>query len=308
MKALSSIIALVCAGFVLVLASGCSLNSKPFSVLNAQSEPVGVGAAKADASLEQLSSWSDALYSAANQSNRQEAYLLLQRIEGLAALPDVRKSGTPVGWQAFDLSVKAAKKAMPQRGTTTLWYTETARLKLASDAVFRPEAPLWLQYEGVLKDDAQRIRATWQSQSEDRAMAAEASIGIYSEHLARLEVAALMQRDAGRIEAVQERIAYLQAAVQGAETGQLRPEAVTVALESLAAAANDLFRDPDQVGEAAVAEAIPPGVTVGQQREGAMLIGEMFIAAFVMAVLGFAGWRKYRGQDKVVPFSRNKFH
>ncbi|MFC4808517.1 sporulation protein YpjB [Paenibacillus sp. GCM10023250] len=305
MKA-STFFALVCAGFCLILASGCSLKPAQYaaSAVDAIPEQADVNN---NSSLEQLSAWSDAFYSAANRSNRQEAYMLLQRIEGLASAPEVRGSGTPVGWQAFDLSLQAAKKAMPQKGTTTLWYTEAARLKLASDAVFRPKSPLWLQYQDILKDDAQRIRTSWQSQSEDRAMAAKAAINIYGEHVDRLEVAALMQRDAGSIEAVKERIGYMRGVVAAVEKGQMRPDSVLSALDSLTSAANALFRDPNLAGEATAAEVFPPGVTVGQQRHGSMLIGEMFIAAFVMGVLGFIGWRKYRDdRNGSVPISRNK--
>ncbi|MBM7564515.1 sporulation protein YpjB [Paenibacillus sacheonensis] len=307
MKA-SSIYALACVGVILVLVSSCSLNDKPnFTIVKSA---IGAAAEPSEsAALEQLSSWSDALYAAANQSNRQEAYLLLQRIEELAATDDVRKTGTPAGWHAFDLSLQAAKKAMSEKGTTTLWYTEAARLKLASDAVNRPEAPLWLQYEGVLRDDSQRILTAWQSQIEDRAMAAEAAIGIYGEHLDRLEVAALMQRDAGELEAVRERLDYMKEVVKAVGSGQLRHETVNSALDRVNASASALFKDPSDEGEPAVAEAIPPGVTVGQRREGSMQLAEMFIAAFVMGVLGFAGWRKYRGgQEKGIPISRNKFN
>ncbi|MBO7744119.1 hypothetical protein I8J29_07940 [Paenibacillus sp. MWE-103] len=306
MKA-SSFIALVCAGICFLLASGCSLKPAQFAASAADASPESADADN-NSSLERLSAWSDAFYAAANRSNRQEAYVLLQRIEGLAAVPEVRGTGTPVGWQAFDLSLQAAKKAMPQKGTTTLWYTEAARLKLASDAVFRPKSPLWLQYEEILKDDAQRIRTSWQSQSEDRALAAEAAIGIYREHVDRLEVAALMQRDPGSIETVKERIGYIKGVVTAVENGQMRPESVLSALDGLTSAASALFRDPNEIGEAAAAEALPPGMTVGQQRHGSMLIGEMFIAAFVMGVLGFIGWRKYRNdRNGSIPYSRNKF-
>ncbi|QHW30163.1 hypothetical protein GZH47_04440 [Paenibacillus rhizovicinus] len=306
MKA-SSIFALVCAGVILVLSTGCNLDDKP-GLAAARSSATIASEVSETGALEQLSSWSDALYAAANNSNRQEAYLLLQRIEGLAAKKDVRSSGTPAGWHAFDLSLQAAKKAMPVQGTASLWYTEAAKLKLASDAVFRPESPLWLQYEGVLRDDVQRIRVSWQSQIEDRAMAAEAAIGIYGAHIDRLEVAALMQRDAGSIEALRDRLAYIKEIVNAADSGQVRPEAVIIALDSLNDSASALFRKPGyEGGEAAMSEALPPGMTVGQQRETSMQVAELFISAFVMGVLGYAGWRKYRGvQDKGLPFSGNK--
>ncbi|QHT60559.1 hypothetical protein GXP70_11845 [Paenibacillus lycopersici] len=303
MKA-SSMAALACFVVMLVLTAGCGLATKPDT---AALNTVAGAAAQASntADLERLSGWSDALYAAANNSNRQEAYLLLQRIEGLAQAKNVRGTGTPAGWHAFDLSVQAAKKAMPVKGTAALWYTEAARLKLASDAVFRPESPLWLQYEEVLRDDAQRILVSWQSLIEDRGMAAEAAIGVYGEHLERLEVAALMQRDAGAIEAVRDRLDYIKEVVRAAESGQSQSKAVITALDSLNASASALFRDPSLEGEAALTEALPPDMTIGMQRKSAMQVAELFIAAFVMGVLGYAGWRKYRGsQDAGIPFKR----
>lgn len=299
----SAIVAFGCAAWIMLVASGCGIGKEPFALSASGSIASAAAPSKA---LEQLSIRSDALYSAANASNRQEAYRLLQQIESIAAEKTVRGSGTKQGWQAFDASLNTAKQAMGQKGTTLRWYTETARLKLASDALFRPDMPLWLQYEGILRDDSQRIRMSWQSMTEDRGMAAEASIGVYAEHVDRMEVAALMQRSQAEIDAIEERIQYIKNTVRAAETGQIRPDAVITALDSLDATASELFKGSgEDKGQTTMAPAVPPGMTVGGQREGAMQVAEMLIAAFVMGVLGYAGWRKYRGQqDEGIPFSR----
>ncbi|WP_219836557.1 sporulation protein YpjB [Paenibacillus sp. R14(2021)] len=302
MKA-STVFALLGSVVLLWLSTGCSLNSQGFTMNSIQAD-APIDGQRQSSSLNQLYSWSEQLYNAANDSNRQQAFLLLQRMESLAADGDIRKMGTQAGWQAFERSIQRAIQAMPQKGTSQVWYTETARLKLASDALLRPAAPLWLQYEGVLKDDTQRIRATWAAQAEGRLKAVQATISVYEEHVDRLEVAALMQRDRTDIDGIKAQLLYLERLVRAADAGEVRQDKVPAALASLESASARLFRGAESEDEAALTDATPPGLSIGEQRRGGSQIAELFIAAFVMAVLGFAGWRKYRnGQTQGTSFS-----
>ncbi|SDW29944.1 sporulation protein YpjB [Paenibacillus sp. CF384] len=301
----STFFALLCSVVIIVLLSGCNLSTyaagnlaKPASTLEPDSDQ------KPNA-IAQLSALSDQIYTAAYGSNRQLVYTLLQRLETISAAKAVRESGTAAGWAAFDESMALAKDALLQKQASRLWYTQAARLKLAGDALNRPKVPLWLQYEGVLREDEQRIRTAWQMQSEGRAEAASVTLGIYKEHVERFEVAALMQRDEESLRQLKEQMMYAEQVLVGVDGGTASPEAVLIALSGLEHAANQVFKRAD--GEAAIAEVIPPGTTVGSLRNGRAQIAEMFIAAFVMAILALAGWRKYRQQPNRIPFPRERF-
>lgn len=256
--------------------------------------------------LSKLSQLMDQLYTAANDANRQVVYTLLQRIEGLSANEAVRKNGTEAGWAAFDQTVKQMKQRVSEKGASQQWYLEAAKLKLASDALYRPTVPLWLQYEGVLKDDENRIKVAWQSQIEGHVAAAKVNLDIYRDHMDRFEIAALMQRDEAQIQAVKAQITYTERILAAVDGRTVKPQEVIYALNGLDSAASRLFRLSD--GQPALAEAITPGMTIGEYRRGSGQIVEMFIAAFVMGILGFAGWRKYSiYRDEGESVSRNKF-
>ncbi|SFS80942.1 sporulation protein YpjB [Paenibacillus sp. BC26] len=301
----STLFALLCSVVIIVLLSGCNLSTYAAGNLAKPASTLKPGTDEGSNAIAQLSTLSDQIYTAAYGSNRQLVFTLLQRLETLSAAKAVRTSGTAAGWTAFDESMELAKDALLQKHASGLWYTQAARLKLASDALNRPNVPLWLQYEGILREDEQRIRTAWQMQSEGRAEAAAVTLGIYKEHVERFEVAALMQRDEASLRLLKEQMSYAEQVLAGVEGGTANPEAVQIALSGLDHAANQLFRHSD--GEAAIAEVIPPGTTIGSLRNGRAQIAEMFIAAFVMAILALAGWRKYRQQLNGVPFPRERF-
>lgn len=306
----SSLFALLCSAvFIGYLAIGsCAGLSAAVASAAAPTPAVESSALdkQAGSAVAKLSQLADELYTAANDANRQVVYNLLQRMEELSELDAVRASGTAAGWTAYDQTVKELKQALSVKGTSQKWYLEAAKLKLASDALYRPTVPLWLQYEGILKDDENRISVAWQSQTEGRYAAAKVNLNIYRDHIDRFEIAALMQRDEGQIQALRDQVTYTERILNAVDGGTVKPQEVQFALEGLDSAASRLFRLSD--GQPALAEAIPPGTTIGEYRKGSGQIVEMFIAAFVMAVLGFAGWRKYNVYRNVgEPVSRNKF-
>lgn len=302
----SSLFALLCSAVIIgVLAMGSFASEAAAAAptpaaLNTAPDKLG------SSPLSKLSQLTDQLYTAANDANRQVVYTLLQRIEGLSAYDAIRSHGTEAGWTAFDQTVKQMKQEVSEKGTSQHWYLEAAKLKLASDALYRPTVPLWLQYEGVLKDDENRIKVAWQSQIEGHNAAARVNLNIYRDHMDRFEIAALMQRDETQIKGLKDQITYTERILAAVDGGTVKPQEVLYALDGLDAASSRLFRLSD--GQPALAEAIPPGTTIGEYRRGSGQIVEMFIAAFVMAVLGFAGWRKYsQYRDVGEPVSRNKF-
>ncbi|WP_165822499.1 sporulation protein YpjB [Paenibacillus montanisoli] len=296
----SSLFALLCSAVIIGLLSGCQLATHAA----VKSAKPAFEADQPSNALEQLSSLSDEIYTAAYGSNRQLVFTLLQRLETVSSSQDVRSSGTQAGWKAFDSSMAKAKKALLQKNESRQWYTQAARLKLASDALNRPRVPLWLQYEGVLREDEQRLRTSWLMQSEGNAEAAAASLDIYREHVERFEVAALMQREEASVRHLQNQMTYAKQVLSGANEGLAHPDAVMIALDGLEQAANAVFKQGD--GEAALAEAIPPGATIGSLRSGRAQLAEMFMAAFVMVILSLAGWRKYNQQQpQGLPFPRD---
>ncbi|QYR19881.1 sporulation protein YpjB [Paenibacillus sp. sptzw28] len=237
-----------------------------------------------------LGKLSEQLYAAANSGNRQLAYSLAARLEKQAESPDIRKLGTAEGWEAFDRSLIEARQLLSRQGASLQWYGQAARLKLAADALIGPGAPLWLQYEDVLHDDWNRMRQAWHSQNGNHAASALEAIKIYSEHVQRFELAALMQRPAILVTSLQEQIRYTERILESSRRADGNSEAVIAAFDSLNQAANRLFgrmNDVETIIGPAGGITRNTGGTIGEQ------MAVLFISAFVMSILGFAGWRKY---------------
>jgi hypothetical protein len=180
---------------------------------------------------------------------------------------------------------------LSRQGASLKWYGQAARLKLATDALIEPGAPLWLQYEDVLHDDWSRMRQAWRLQSENHAAAALAALKVYSEHVQRIELAALMQRPAVLVTSLQGQIQYTERILESIRRDGGNSEAVMAAFDSLDQAASRLFGRKNDVvtitGPAGGITAPNTGGTIGEQ------LAVLFISAFVMSILGFAGWRKY---------------
>ena len=288
---------------LLLLTAGCSVNDSS-SVTSMSDNFVRADKDKSIRTLEQLNQLCEQLYSAANEENRQLAYSLIGRLETVAADTGIRRSGTIQGWIAFDKSLEDAKLAIVQTGNSSSWYRQTARLKLASDVLVRPEAPLWLQYEQVLGDDENRLQQSWQSQQERHAEAALVFLHIFREHLERFEVAALMQRETSLLDNLKGRLDYTERLLRYTGQGKIASASIHRSFQALNLAISDLFASSSVTSSITVQSA--PGIMAASEyRAGREQLVIMYITAIILAILAFAGWRRFSyEQQHGIPYRK----
>ncbi|MFC5650786.1 sporulation protein YpjB [Paenibacillus solisilvae] len=280
---------------LLLLTGGCGVHDSDTAARVTVSD---VLPDKPGTALQQLNQLAEQLYAAANEENRQLAYSIIGRLEGVSADGSLRRIGTIQGWAAFDHSVKDAKLAIAQSGTSSTWYMQAARLKLASDVLLRPEAPLWLQYEGVLRDDESRLLQAWHTQLEGHADAAVVSLHILKEHFERVEVAALMQREASQLALLKGRIDYTERLLSFARgEAEMNSASVPQAFQALTAARSQLFASQSNSATAAVQSA-PGSIAYAEQRAAGEQLAILYISAIIMGILAFAGWRRFAYEQR----------
>ncbi|MFC4103700.1 sporulation protein YpjB [Paenibacillus xanthanilyticus] len=249
----------------------------------------------------------DELYNAANKGDRQHAYSALVQLERESKRDEVRSMGTLKGWQAFDASIQSAKKAFTQKPNGEEAYLQAARLKLAIDALYR-SSPLWLQYQDVIQEDLERLRQAWVIEWEDRASAELAALNVLRIHAERVEVAALLERPEADVSHFQDLMNRMEYAIvyaaksSGAKERNRNLDRVWLELQN---SADVLFNDnaatktaSGELSDAAAAGPAPtrimPPVPAAPVREQ---LATMFIAAFVMGVLAFVGWQRYKFEE-----------
>ncbi|MFB9329604.1 sporulation protein YpjB [Paenibacillus aurantiacus] len=249
----------------------------------------------------------DELYDAANKGNRQLAYTALIQLERESKRTEVRAMGTSKGWKAFDASIQSAKKAFAQKPNGEEAYLHAARLRLAIDALYR-SSPLWLQYQNVVQEDLERLRQAWVIEWEDRSSAELAALNVLRIHAERFEVAALLERPEADVTHFQELMNRMEYAIvyaaksSGAKERNRNLDRVWLELQN---SADMLFGDSSvtkpasgEPSEAAATDPAParimPLVPDMAAREQ---LATMFIAAFVMGILAFVGWQRYKFEE-----------
>ena len=233
---------------------------------------------------------SERLYTAANEGNRQLAFAWIERLSDAVRSTGTQTRALPAGWKALEGSIAEARTAIQNGSPKAEWYRQASRIKLASDQLINPGAPLWLQYEEVLADDWDRMRKAWASQTADPAAAALLQLKAYSDHADRIEVAALMQRPEEQVKELRLRIDYTGKMLNAAKSGADH-RTVEAAFNSLREAANRLFgRAP---AEAAMERLPKVAIDISGREPVGEQLAVLFISAFVMGVLAFAGWRIY---------------
>ncbi|MBW7473418.1 sporulation protein YpjB [Paenibacillus oenotherae] len=242
------------------------------------------------AALNQLSGLSEQLYAAAQEGNRQLAYTYANRLQQTSVQKVLRKLGTVEGWREFDHSVAKLKRTLEHKGAGMNGYMDAARLKLAVDALYRPEAPLWMQYDRLLREDWTRMRQAWKSSSSSRIGAAGASLSVYRMRVERLEIAALMGQRDEQVRELQAHVRHMGQLLEAADDGAagLEPARIDAVFSALEESVNALFDhaiDADSKVQAAIP--VPPVSSNGER------LTLLFIAAFVLLILGYTVWRKY---------------
>jgi len=165
----------------------------------------------------------------------------------------------------------------------------------------RPEAPIWLQYKNILDDDWDRLRQVWQTPSEQRIKAALGALNVYEGHTERFEVAAFMQRPEKLVQSFRDQIAFTEQMIRNSAADDRAAQAMGQIFTELKASADRLFEPPALEAAAAKLASTAP---MDRQAAANEQLTTMFVAAFVMGILGLAGWQKFvyeKRNGKVVP-------
>jgi sporulation protein YpjB len=194
-------------------------------------------------------------------------------------------AGNRDGWEAMKQDADAIKLKLTGSGTESVWFQEAARIRLAADALSRPDHALWLQYESVMLDDLSRLEKAWKRQTGDAAEAARASMNSFQEHAERIEPAIDLMYGSMRNAELKERIQYTNQLLDSAKADSGNEAMVEQSLKALKGTVSRLF---EQGGATAAMPAIAPPAAAHP------LGWTLFLGAIISAVLTYSGWRKYK--------------
>jgi sporulation protein YpjB len=235
--------------------------------------------------LSKLDESANALYDAAYANNRQAGFQHVQQLQRLIEGELKYTAGNRDGWEAMWRDTDTIKQKLISGDTEKGWNQEAARLRLAADALARPDHALWLQYESVMLDDLTRVEQAWKRQTDDAAVAASASMTSLKEHAARIEPAVEILYGSMRYAELNERIRYTDQLLYSAAAGSGNEALADHSLEALKGTITRLF---EQSGVSAALPAVAPPAAAHP------LGWTLFLGAIISAVLTYSGWRKYK--------------
>ncbi|WP_165279934.1 sporulation protein YpjB [Paenibacillus protaetiae] len=258
------------------------------SVASVWAHAAGTGrTASEDAASDKFARLADALYDAAKQSNRQAGYINIQQLQNMAVSLKTNHPGQSDGWNLIEQSAADIKKTLAGNSASTDWLTDAARIQLAGDALIHPEAPLWYSYEAVMRDDLDRVKKAWSRNDGAGALSARGAIDSFAVHLDRIEAAASLQQDPEKIADLKRRLAYTTTLLDAGIGNHASPEWIGRSIDELSVSLTGLFEGT------AAAEPLP---AIAPLHTGNPISWILLLGAFIMGVLAFAGYRKYKQQ------------
>ncbi|CAM3971787.1 sporulation protein YpjB [Paenibacillus alkaliterrae] len=252
------------------------------SLLSQYSPVLSSGPYKQLTRMDELAS---SLYQAAYTNNRQAGYVQVQQLQRILEGELKYSAGMPEGWRVMEQDARFIEQTLISGATTADWLMEAARLRLATDALVRPEHALWLQYENIMLDDLSRVEKAWKRQTGDGAIAARAAMNSLQKHAERIEPSIAMMYGIMHGSELMERIRYTNQLLESKSLSALNADMVTHSLKSLKEAITRVY---DQGGRADVLPAVAP---LGAANP---LSWTLFLGAIISAVLTYSGWRKYK--------------
>jgi sporulation protein YpjB len=235
--------------------------------------------------LQRLDEIAGSLYEAAYTNNRQAGFQYVQQLQRIVESGLKHSSGKSEGWSAIGQDANYIEQNLLNGATASGWLMEAARVRLAADALVRPDHALWLQYESVMLDDISRVEKAWKRQTNDGAIAARGAMTSLQEHAERIESAINMLYGSMREAELTERIGYTNRLLE-AHANNITNEAMID--RSLEALKESLVRLFEQSGSAQVLPAVA-AIPNANPLSWTFLLG-----ALISAVLTYSGWRKYK--------------
>lgn len=227
------------------------------------------------------------LYRAARESNRQAGYLYVQQLRGMMDKQMKRLPLSEAGWAIVERSAAEIEYKLSNGKPGSDWLSDAARIRLAADAIVRPEAPLWHSYETVMRDDLERVVKAWNRMDGRGAESARAAIDLLAVHYDRIEAAVKLQADPAKADGLKERIAYTTGLLEADKRQEAQPDWTNQALADLETSLSVLFEGT------AAAEPLP---AVAPIHAGHPVSWILMLGSVIMGVLAYVGYRKYKQQ------------
>lgn len=235
--------------------------------------------------LQRLDDIASTLYEAAYTNNRQAGFLHVQELQRIIEGELKYSSGKNDGWKAIEQDAQMIQQTLVSGSNRSGWLMEAARIRLAIDALIRPEHALWLQYESIMLDDISRVEKAWKRQTGDGAVAARATMANLQEHAERIAPTMDMLYGNRHEAELTKRIQYTNQLLE-ASSSNITNEAMIN--HSLKALKQSIVRIFDRSGREEALPAVAPILT------SSPLSWTLFLGSLISAVLTFSGWRKYK--------------
>jgi len=238
-----------------------------------------------DVLLQRMDQYSTSLYDAVYSDHRQAAFLYLQGLQRQLETAVGDESKQSQLWQALLEESHIIHQALSSGKPQAEWLNAVSRMKLTTDAWTRGDKALWLNYEGILQDDLDRLKKAWSMQTVDRSSASIAQLRALEEHADRIELAARAGQKEAPMNELSERIRYTERLLKANEQGGSNAAQINQSLAALTKTIANVFHGVKQkeLPAVAVPAATPHPIS------WAFLLG-----AIISSVLTYTGWRKYK--------------
>ncbi|SEL83859.1 sporulation protein YpjB [Paenibacillus sp. cl141a] len=263
---LSALLLLVTAGW------GNPIGASPAANGQSESSPAASIQAKA------LNKEVEQLYRHVEEGNVQAVLEDIRRVSGLFEASSFQGLTGVEGIHALAESILEMKEATARATQEPQhWMVSAGKLRMAADSLIHARDALWLQYYKVIREDL-RVMGQYAQQQDQAGM--RRAYDSLSEHYELIRPSVVIQRKPEDVNMMESWISYAGGLVASGDTAQV--EKVVPQGEEMM---NMLFgKKKDEPALAPLGEVKEPWTW------------QLVIAAFILAALTFAGYRKYRGQ------------
>lgn len=218
------------------------------------------------------------LYRHVEEGNVQAVLEDIRRVSGLFEASSFQGLTGVEGIHALAESILEMKEATARATQEPQhWMVSAGKLRMAADSLIHDRDALWLQYYKVIREDL-RVMGQYAQQQDQAGM--RRAYDSLSEHYELIRPSVVIQRKPEDVNMMESWISYAGGLVASGDTAQV--EKVVPQGEEMM---NMLFgKKKDEPALAPLGEVKEPWTW------------QLVIAAFILAALTFAGYRKYRGQ------------
>jgi hypothetical protein len=238
--------------------------------------------------LDLLEEWTNGLYQASVDENRQLAYSYAIRVKSLTTESELRRIGEPNGWGRIDEHVQSVIDSLNRGELSPAWREDASKLKLAVDALDVGRKSLWLQYERLLHEDISRLKKAWQRGGKEGAAAAGAALSQLRLHVSRMEAAAAVSEDPERIRTLLDRIRYAEKLIASPEQTAAQRTMAEGSFVLIGDAVDRLFAN-----HASIVHAQAVGNPSWQWT--------FMLTTIVLSALAYTAWRKFSAMQRAIP-------